>query len=93
MMRKIRENLQLKHSNKLNNWHREDCLQSRDNRGDVQGETYGGVTSVAPVLSCCDGEICPGSEELLELHFSINSTNCVLKMRQRQQEPVNQAVP
>lgn len=55
-----------------------------------RGVTYRGVTSVAPVLSC-DGEICPGSEELVELHFSINSTNCVLKMRQRQQEPVDQA--
>lgn len=40
--------------------------------------TYSGGTSVAPVLSC-NGEICPGREELPELHFSINSTNCVLK--------------
>lgn len=47
-----------------------------------RGVTYRGVTSVAPVLSCCDGEICPGSEEFPELHFSINSTNCDLKMSQ-----------
>lgn len=78
-----RENVQLKHLNV-----RSRDLQWREATSKTAAlhvacvmyshVTYSGGTSGAPVLSC-DGEICPGREELPELHFSINSTNCVLK--------------